>query len=65
MTFEMVWLFFWFFLVFFRFVDDFEGGKREVGVFREDGAFVGGLGKVAEALWVFDFRGGDYELGAP
>ena len=61
MTFEVVWLFF---LVFFRFVDYFEGREREVGVFREDGAFVGGLGKVAEALWVFDFRGGDDELGA-
>ena len=52
------------FALFFRFVDDLEGGKREVGVFREDGAFVGRLGQVAEALWVFDFRGGDDELGA-
>ena len=52
------------FFILFCFVDYFKGWEREVGVFGEDGAFVGRLGKVAEALWVFDFRGGDDELGA-
>jgi len=49
-------LFFRFLRFLFRFVDDLEGREREVGVFGEDGAFVGRLGQVAEALGIFDFR---------
>ena len=45
-------------------VDDLEGREWEVGVFGKDGALVGRLGQVAEALGVLDVRGGDDELGA-